>query len=307
MKVRLWELLAVVVLPLCGAAVELSDLPEVLATVGGRPLRRDELAGQLAPRLARLNAENAGGGEIRRSVRQIVDDEICRRLLDGELRKNALVPSHEIAERYLEGVLKELTPVAAMALAHELRPRLEEPDFQLKAAVHLYLEKRFPPKALAVSPTEIERYYHLNRMRYRLPERWDAGVIRIDRSRKDASELAAAARARLLQGESFEAVARELDPEGGGNKISAEDLSSLFAGELAGMSPGDVSNVVPAPDALFVLLLRRRDPGGAIPLEEAAPYIRLELSAAKDSLALRKVLIQDFAAAHVVYDPFLNP
>lgn len=307
MKARTRVFFAAVVLPLCGAAVELTDLPEVLATVDGRPLRRDELAVQLAPQLARLNAEGAGSGELRRSVRRVVDDEVCRRLLDGELRKHALVPSREIAERYLEDVLKALPPMAAMKLDHELRPRLGEPDFQLKAAVHLYLAKRFSPELLAVSPTEIERYYHLNRMRYRLPERWDAGVIRIDRSRKDAVELAASARARLLQGEPFETVARELDPEGGGGKLSAGDLSSLFAGELAKLSPGDVSNVLSAPDALFVLLLRRKDPGGAIPIEEAEPYIRLELSAAKDSLALRKVLIQDFAAAQVVYDPFLMP
>ena len=44
-----------------------------------------------------------------------------------------------------------------------------------------------------------------------------------------------------------------------------------------------------------------------IPLEEALPYIRLELSAAKDSLALRKALMEDFVAARVVYDPFLVP
>ena len=307
MNPRTWGLLAAVVLPICGTAAELSDLPEVLATVGGRPLRRDELAGQLAPQLARLNAEGAGSGEVRRSVRQIVDDEICRRLLDVELRKNALVPSREIAVRYLKGVLEELAPVAAMKLEHELRPRLDEPDFQLKAAVHFYLEKRFPPKALTVSSTEIERYYHLNRMRYRLPEHWEAGVIRIDRSRKDAVELAATARARLLQGGAFEAIAREFDPEGGGDKLSADELSSLFAGELAKMSPGDVSNVMSTPDAFFILLLRRKDPGGAIPIEEAEPYIRLELSAAKDSLALRKVLIRDFAEANVVYDPFLKP
>ena len=306
MNVRRW-ILSAALLPFCGAALELTELPEVLATVDGIPLRRDELAGQLAGQLARLNLEKAESREVRRSVRMIVDDAVCRRLLDGELRKNSLSPSRKIAGRYLESVLQNLPPAAALKLERELRPRLDDPDFQLKAAVHFYLEKRFPARLLAVSPAETERYYHLNRMRYRLPERWDAGVIRIDRSRKDAAEVAASARSRLLQGEAFETVAREIDPEGVGARLPAEELRALFARELAGLSPGDVSGVVSTSDALFVLLLRRREPGGVIPLEEALPYIRLELSAAKDSLALRKVLMEDFAAARVEYDPFLVP
>lgn|GEM_PF-1218393 len=307
MNGRRWGGILAAALPFCGAALELAELPEVLATVDGRPLLRAEVASQLAPQLARLNAEGATEAEIRRAVRRVVDDALCLRLVEEELRKNALSPSREVAERYLAGELDALPPLARMRLEHELRPRLETREFQLKAAVHLYLAKRFPPEALAVSPAEIERYYQLNRMRYRQPERWDVGVIRIDRKRPNAADLAAAARARLLQGGNFESVAREFDPDGGGSRLPADELRALFARELAALSPGDVSGVVSAPEAFFVLLLRRREPGGVIPLAEALPYIRLELSAVKDTLALRKVLIGDFAAGKVVYAPFLRP
>ena len=42
-------------------------------------------------------------------------------------------------------------------------------------------------------------------------------------------------------------------------------------------------------------------PGGVIPLDEAAGYIRLELSAAKDTLALRQVMVRRVAESKIVY------
>ena len=294
------------ILPLLGWALEFTDLPEVLVTVNGVPLRRDELKSELVQLLTRLNAEGGGDEAAAREIRRVVDDAACRRLLDEKLRSSGLSPSRQVAERYLAEMLKELSPLARMKLDYELRPRLDAPSFQLKAAVHFYLATRFTAGELAVSDAEIERCYQLNQLRYRLPERWDLGVIRIDRSRRDAAEIAASARVRLLQGEAFEHVAGELDPEGGG-KMSAEKLRALFANELNTLSPGDVSRVVAASDAFYVLLLRGRVSGGMIPIEEAAPYIRLELSAVKDTLALRKLLMTDFAAAKVVYSPRVKP
>lgn len=302
MRIARGIIFLVSILPLFGQALELTDLPEILVTVNGVPLRRDELASELIPLLSRLNAEGGGDEAAAREIRRVVDDAICRRLLDEKLRSSGLSPSRAAAERYLDKALKELPTMARMKLEYELKPRLDDPAFQLKAAVHLYLETRFTAGELAVSDAEIERYYQLNQLRYRLPERWDLGVIRIDRSRRDASELAASARARLLQGEAFDHVAGELDPEGAG-KMPAENLRALFAGELNTLAPGDVSRVIAAPDAFYVLLLRGRVSGGMIPVAEAAPYIRLELSAAKDTLALRKILMMDFAAAKVIYSP----
>lgn len=287
-------------------AAELTELPEVLATFEGSPIRRGELAPEIAARLAEL-APEADREAVRRLVRRGVDDAICRRLLDAELKKHGLAPSAKLAEQYLAAQLGMVPQDARENLERELAPRLKSPDFQLKAAVHLYLERRFSPLALSVSPAEIERYYEINRQRYRLPERWNVGVIMIDRRRADAADIAAAARARLLQGENFDRVARELDPEGGGDRLSPEAMRELFAGELSRLSPGDVSRVISSPDAYYILRLRSRDPGGEIPLEVAAPYIRLEVSAAKDSLALNRVLVELFKASHIEYSPFLQP
>lgn len=291
---------AFVVLALNCAAVELRELPEVLATLNGVPIRRAELSSALAPRLEALGG-NAAPEELRRVVRGAVDDEICGRLLSAMLSEAGLAPSRELALEYLAGVLRELPAPRRRELERELLPQADEPGFQLKAAVHLYLLRHCDRALLTVTDAEVGRYYQMNILRYRLPERWDVGVIRIDRRKAAAVELAESARARLLQGESFARVAGEVDPEGGGEKLSPEELRRLFADELSRLSAGDVSRVISAPDACFVLLLRKKEPGGVVPLEEAAGYIRLELSAAKDTLALRQVLAKRVAESRIVY------
>lgn len=285
-------------------AVELAELPETLAVADGIPVRREELGAEVASQLAPLDMER-DRALVRNVVRRGVGDVICRRLLNGELNKSGIVPSKAVAEQYLSGLLKLMPPTSRGSFERELAPRLDTQEFQLKAAVHLYLERRFSPAALAVSPAEVSRYYELNRLRYRRPDHWDIGVIRIDRKRGDAAELAASARARLLQGENFERVAKEVDPEGAGGRLAPGELRKLFAPELAALSPGDVSGVVNARDACYILFLRDRRSGGEMPIEEVAPFIVMEISSAKDSLALRKVLTEALAATKISYSPFL--
>lgn len=289
----------------CGA-VELAELPEVLATADGVAIRREDLAADVASQLAPLDLER-DRDQVRRVVRSGVSDAICRRILDAELKKYGLTPSRAMAEQYLAGLLKLMPAAAHGNFEKELAPRLETSEFQLKAAVHLYLERRFSPEALAVSDAEIGRYYELNRLRYRQPDHWDIGVIRIDRKRADAAELAASARARLLQGENFERVAKAVDPEGaGGGALASEELRKLFASELAAMSPGDISGVINAKDACYILFLRDRKAGGDLPLEDVVPFIVMEVSSAKDSLALRKVLTEALSATKISCSPFLR-
>jgi hypothetical protein len=284
--------------------MDTAELPETLAVVNGVPIRRGEVAAELAPQLAPLDSTR-DGVRIRNIIRQATDEAICRKLLESELEKYGIVPSRAAADAYLAG-LRSLMPSSSRGkFESEIAPRLDDPAFQLKAAVHLYLERRFSPELLTVSYAEIGRYYELNRLRYRLPEHWDIGVIRIDRKRHpDAGEMAAAVRARLLQGEVFERVAKEVDPEGAGGRMPTGEVRELFARELAAMAPGDVSNVVPTSDAYYVMLLRDRQTGGVMPLDEVAPFIVMEISAAKDALALRKVLSEALTAANVTYAPF---
>lgn len=285
------------------AAMEISELPEVLAHLNDIPIKRGDVAASLAPRIVGYDEPCE---DVRRAVRRAVDDEICRRLLDDMLKEEHIRPSREIALEYIAGILRDIPPMRRAELERELLPQAQHADFQLKAAVHFYLLRRCDPELLRVSAAEMERYYYLNLPRYRTPEHLDVGVIRIDRKRKDAASVAATARARLLQGESFDRVASELDPEGG-ERTSPEELRSLFSGALERLQPGDVSEVIDASDAFYVLLLRKRDPGREMLPEEVGGYIRLELSSAKDSLALRELLLRRMAGCRIVYTDIAAP
>ena len=284
------------------AAVEIGILPEVLAVYDGVPIRRDEIAAVLERQLSGLEVQK-DADNIRKLVRREVDNEICRRMLGAMLASAGLAPSRELALQYVNESLRPLAPAAKLTLERELLPQADRPEFQLKAATHLFLLGCCDPALLEVSAAEVERCYQLNRENYRRADRWDVGVIRIDRKHNNAAEAAEEARARLLQGEAFDRVAAEFSPDGGGDTLPPERLHKLFAAELSRLSAGDVSSVIKDADAFYVLLLRDKKIGGDIPLAEAEPFIRMELSALKDALALRRVLAGRFAASEIVYTP----
>ena len=287
------------------AALEIGSLPEVLAVCNGIPVKREELAEVLERPLAELKSPE-DRDKIRQLIRRAVDNEICRRMLSAMLTSAGLAPSRELALRYVNESLLPLAPAAKLALERELLPQVDRPEFQLKAATHLFLLTRFDPSLLAVSAAEVERCYQLNRENYRRPDHFDVGVIRIERRRPNAADAAEEARARLLQGEAFDRIAATYSPDGGG-ALPPERMRKLFASELSRMSAGDVSSVLSDADAFYVLLLRDKRIGGVIPLSEAEPYIRMELSALKDSLALRKLLAERFVSDGVVYTPLEFP
>ena len=301
MKRPLFGFAALALMGAAASAMEIGELPEVLASYRGAVVRRDEVAAVLKRPLAGLRPAK-DPDKIRQTVRRAVDDEICRRMLAEMLAAANLSPSREVALRYVNESLRPLAPAAKLALERELLPQIDRSDFQLKAATHLFLATRFKPSVLEVSSAEAERFYMLNCEHYRKPDHLDVGVIRIDRKLPRAAESAEEARARLLQGEAFDRVAAEYSPEGGG-RLSPEKMRKLFAVELSRLSAGDVSSVLKDADAFYILLLRDKKIGGLIPLAEAEPYIRMELSALKDAMALRRVLAERFAAAGIAYTP----
>ena len=282
------------------SALDLDRLPEVLATCDGAPIRRDELAPALTRQLAPLKLPE-DADKIRKLVRREVDNAICRRMLGAMLGAAKLTPSRDTALRYVDESLRPLAPAAKLILERELLPQVDRPEFQLKAATHLFLLTCFDPALFEISSAEVERCSMLNKGNYRRADKLDVGVIRIDRKRSNAAEAAEEARARLLQGEPFDRVATEFSPEGGEKDLPPEKVHNLFASELSRLAAGDVSQVLKDADAFYVLLVREKQIGGAIPLAEAEPYIRMELSALKDALALRQVLAGRFAASKIDY------
>lgn len=256
-------------------------LPEVVATVDGKPIRRSELsvnlpAGAVPDRAALVSL-----------MRGAVEAKICLSLIDELLHSAGIVPSRELALEYLKQ-LNSLLPRGIPGTPPERFPQLASlPQFQLNAALHRCFA-RMAPDQIKVTDQEIETFYRLNQPQFLLPEQVDLGIIQFPASRPTAREEAETVRSRLLQGEAFDRVAREVNPEG--VTLDAGAIVQLLRREQPELKVNGISRPLRAGEFWVVVKLRGKTEPAFVPLETVAPYIREQLAAAKVGRALELYL-----------------
>lgn len=256
-------------------------LPEVVATVDGKPIRRSELAVKLP-----------SGAVPDRSaliplMRSAIETKICFMLIDELLNSAGIVPSRELALEYLKQ-LNSLLPRGIPGTPPERFSQLaSQPQFQLNAALHRCFA-RLEPERIKVAEREIETFYRLNQKSFLLPERLDLGIIQFPVSRPDAREAAEAARSRLLQGEAFDRVAREFNPDG--VTLDAFRVTGELRNQQPELKVSGISRPFRVEEFWVIVKLRGRTPAAFVPLESVAPYIREQLAAAKVGRALEAYL-----------------
>lgn len=256
-------------------------LPEVVATVDGKPIRRSELsvnlpAGAVPDRAALVSL-----------MRGAVEAKICLSLIDELLHSAGIVPSRELALEYLKQ-LNSLLPRGIPGTPPERFPQLaSQPQFQLNAALHRCFA-RMAPDQIKVTDQEIETFYRLNQPQFLLPEQVDLGIIQFPASRPTAREEAETVRSRLLQGEAFDRVAREVNPEG--VTLDAGAIVQLLRREQPELKVNGISRPLRAGEFWVVVKLRGKTEPAFVPLETVAPYIREQLAAAKVGRALELYL-----------------
>ena len=113
---------------------------------------------------------------------------------------------------------------------------------------------------------------------------------------KTAEETAKKARARILAGEKFDAVARDMsqspDAAKGGDMgmLAAEQLPPFFVSVAKAMKPGDVSEPFRSPYGVHVIRLVETAESKNITLEEAKPRIRAMLEQMRRDEAVDKFI-----------------
>ena len=256
-------------------------LPEVVATVDGKPIRRSELSVQLPPGAVPDRAA------LIPLMRRAIEAKICFALIDELLRSAGIVPSRELALEYLKQ-LNSLLPRGIPGTPPERFPQLaSQPQFQLNAALHRCFA-RMAPDQIKVTDQEIETFYRLNQPQFLLPEQVDLGIIQFPASRPTAREEAETVRSRLLQGEAFDRVAREVNPEG--VTLDAGAIVQLLRREQPELKVNGISRPLRAWEFWVVVKLRGKTEPAFVPLETVAPYIREQLAAAKVGRALELYL-----------------
>ena len=107
---------------------------------------------------------------------------------------------------------------------------------------------------------------------------------------------AEAARRRVLAGEAWEKVSREVSrapnaASGGGlGWLSRTDLPGEFEKAIWGLPAGGVSPPQPAGHGVHLFRVEERADGRVVPFEEARPALRLALSEKRSSAALDRLL-----------------
>lgn len=117
------------------------------------------------------------------------------------------------------------------------------------------------------------------------------------RDSADAARLAESLRARLAAGESFDSLAKAYSDDastrdlgGAVGEIEVSALSPAYQAALAGLSPGDLSQVTPTPAGYLILKLLSRTPARKPSYEEARNWIRSVIEARKRERSLEEWL-----------------
>lgn len=159
-------------------------------------------------------------------------------------------------------------------------------------------------EGIKVSSEEVRTYYEKNPQLFQMPGRIHLSQIlavpkpsaaKADESAwKKAEEKMERARARVLAGEQFAAVARDTseapDAAKGGDMgmVMASGLPPFFVELASKMKPGDISGVFRSEFGVHVIRLSESEPSQVVALEEAAEKIKLVLMRAKTEEAVLK-------------------
>ncbi len=243
---------------------------------------------QAARHLSGVELEKALDRNYREGLKALIERELI--LAEAERRKLDLPDqaldaqiNQIVRERFAGDRTAFLAALAADGLLYaEYRDQIRG-DLRV-----MLLRRQEVTDRVSVSPAEVRAAYEARLESYRQPEQVRARLIAIRRGKSDAEaaarrKLAETARERVLRGESFEAVAREVSEgpaavEGGdlGWRRPSE-LRPELAAMVAQMTPGQISLVVEVGEEFHILALEGRREAHVLSFERVAGELEKEL------------------------------
>lgn len=278
------------------AAGEFDFLPETVASVNGEAITREMVVARM--RNSGVSFAESSRATLVAAAKSAAETEIYFYLLGRLMAAEGVAPSEKAAQEKLVQLEKAVPNGMPDPVRSELRKLASSEHFRWNVALQEYLGK-VAPETIAVSPVEIEQRYRINQEQFRLPEQYQLGVIRVRKNRPEAREIAENTRARLLQGEQFDRVAAEVDPDGE-LLPDAEILDILKQGDPS-LPAGSVSRILENDDAYFIIKIKSKSPGRFVPLEQLTPYLRLQLASEKAGRVLELLLRGELRKANIQF------
>jgi len=226
--------------------------------------------------------------ERERLYRDVLDDLIADRLLEQQVRESEIQITEADLERAIQDILNQ-NNISEAELRQALAARnmsmsqyREDLRSQLRRLKVINQNVR---SKISISDADVEDAYQRRVRDEEKKEFVEISHIYIpfDDAPEQTRAAAVAARERVLAGESFEAVARDVSKgptaSSGGSlgEVAVEGLLPGLADAVASMSVGDISSPVEAGPGLHVVRLEDRRFEAGTKIEQVAPQLREEL------------------------------
>ena len=275
----------------CAGAAPAIPLPETTATVDGVPVPASGIRNEW-DRITQELPDNTPVESLERIYKNLTEQYIWQREIKEMLAESGQKINRETAEKFLRLQQKKYSFNAGKIPQEKLTQLLDSPRFQLKSAIYFHLQSTVPEK-LQVNRTEVENIYRSMPEKFRVPGKENWGLIEV-RERQNAETV----RALLLQGSSFESVAKHFSPQGIKSPLPRELIE-----QGKKMKVNEISPVIKSENGWIVAKLHSREKSSIVPLEKVYSLLAPELEAAKESAALTEILRQRLARKKIIFFP----
>lgn len=283
-------LFAVFALYLTAEAASNIPLPRIIATVDGVAISSDKIRQEWENISSKL-PENVPQEAVERLFQKLTENYIWQREINLLLSEKGIPVNRSSAEKYLIQQQNKYPSEFQKLSQEKIKKMLNSPEIHLKGAVYIYLQTEYPEK-ISVSNAEIEYVYRSNPEKFRTKGKELWGIIEV----KDR-ETAESARALLIQGSGFDAVAGEYSIRKEETGVLPDNLPEL----AKKMKVKEISPVIKGAKSYFILKLRSRRKDTIQPLEKVRSAIKMELESAKAGAVLSMLLKSRLAGKQIIY------
>lgn len=252
---------------------------DVLAEVNGESITVGDLQAVLMVDGKRALSAQRSGEALRNLVEQMVE----RRLMLQRFRESGEHVDERQVRSYVEAIARQYGPTGFDTLLREEKINRDKWVQAVRETLEVeqIIEREVYSK-LNVPEEEVRAFYTRNRDRFRVGRRWRVRQV-VSKSRDEAERL----RAKLLQGASFDLLARQESQ--GPERGRGGDLGFFESGELPEsieamvkyLGEGEISRVVASPSGYHLFQVTERRSAGIRPMESVREEIVGELLSQK--------------------------
>jgi peptidyl-prolyl cis-trans isomerase SurA len=266
------------------------------AKVNDRVITRKEIHTAMAPLLPELY-RSYQGAQLEKELEAAFEktrEQLIERALVMEAFKER---GGEIPDQYVDAEIKRVVKARfggdetlfEKALTEQKKTRKEyKKELREQMAVGMMINEEVG-RRVRITPEQIRQEYETRKERYFIPEKVKYSVIILNRGNGEEEQAikqkeAEAIRKRLLDGEDFNQLAKEVSEggraaEGGAFPwMQPKDARKELQEPLRALPVGDISEIIPTETELYILKIEARRQPGFKPFDEVRSIIKAELS-----------------------------